>query len=330
MPLILAGDVGGTKTWLGLFSSAEPRPVPCETARYATAEFDGLTAIVTTFLKRTSGPSRIAAACFGVAGPVQDNVSQLTHVPWLVDGAAMAKKLGIDRVELVNDLEAMAHAIPHLEPNELAVVQTGEPVENGNAALIAPGTGLGEACLHIVDGQMLPMPSEAGHTDFSARTPREFDLVSALKATQERVALEDVISGPGLVTLHAFTHKSVPCKRGIFPSAPNVTAAEITETAIKRTCPACVETVQWFVEILGAEAGDLALRTLPRAGLYMGGGIVPHILPFLRSSRFLDAFLGKGQMRTLLERLPISVILEPQVALIGAAVNARRLAPSRQ
>lgn len=330
MPLILAGDVGGTNTWLGIFSSAEPRPIPCETARYATGEFDGLAPIVTTFLKRISGPSRITAACFGVAGPVHDNVSQLTNVPWLVDGAAMAEKLGIGYVELINDLEAMAHAIPHLEPNELAVVQTGEPVETGNAALIAPGTGLGEACLHVVDGRMLPMPSEAGHTDFAARTPRDFDLASTLNATQERVALEDLVSGPGLVTLHAFAHRGASCKRGAVPSAPNVTAAEITEAAVKRTCPACVETVQWFVEILGAEAGNLALRTLPTAGLYVGGGVAPHILPLLRSGRFLEAFLAKGRMRPLLERLPVSVILEPRVALLGAAVNARCLTPSGQ
>ena len=327
MPLILAGDVGGTNTWLGLFNSAEPRPIPCETARYATSEFDGLAPIVTTFLKRISDPSRIAATCFGVAGPVHDNVSQLTNVPWLVDGAAMAEKLGIDHVELVNDLEAMAHAIPHLKPSELAVVQFGVPAETGNAALIAPGTGLGEACLHAVDGRMLPMPSEAGHTDFSARTPRDFDLASTLNATQKRVELEDVVSGPGLVTLHAFTHRGTPCT---LPSTPNVTAAEITEAALKRTCPGCLETVQWFVETLGSEAGNLALRTLPTAGLYVGGGIAPHILPFLRSDLFLDAFLAKGRMRTLLERLPVSVILEPRVALIGAAVNARRLAPSRQ
>lgn len=330
MPLILAGDVGGTNTWLGLFNSAEPRPIPCETARYATTEFDGLAPIVTTFLKRLSDPSRIAATCFGVAGPVHDNVSQLTNVPWLVDGAEMTEKLGIGYIELVNDLEAMAHAIPHLKPNELAAVQFGVPVETGNAALIAPGTGLGEACLHAVEGRMFPMPSEAGHTDFSARTPRDFDLASTLNATQERVALEDVVSGPGLVTLHAFTHRSTPCNRGTLPSTPNVTAEEITEAALKRTCPGCVETVQWFVETLGSEAGNLALRTLPTAGLYVGGGIAPHILPFLRSGLFLNAFLAKGRMRTLLEQLPVSVILEPRAALIGAAVNARRLTPSRQ
>ena len=242
----------------------------------------------------------------------------------------MTEKLGIGYVELVNDLEAMAHAIPHLQPNELAAVQFGMPVETGNAALIAPGTGLGEACLHAVEGRMFPMPSEAGHTDFSARTPRDFDLASTLNATQERVALEDVVSGPGLVTLHAFTHRSTPCNRGTLPRTPNVTAEEITDAALKRTCPGCVETVQWFVETLGSEAGNLALRTLPTAGLYVGGGIAPHILPFLRSGSFLEAFLAKGRMRTLLEQLPVSVILEPQVALIGAAVNARRLTPSRQ
>lgn len=329
MPLILAGDVGGTKTWLGLFDCNGVRPTPVETAHYATQTFDGLLPLVTGFVERTGAAARIEAATFGVAGPVRDNAARLTNVPWHVDGATMAARLGIDQVRILNDLEAMAHAVPYLEPHELAVVRPGAPRADGNAALIAPGTGLGEACLHAVDGRLLPVPSEAGHTDFAARTPRELQLVSVLTAAGGRVQLEDVVSGPGLVTLHRFTHRTAPCARPL-PRNQDVTPAVVTAAALSGACSACVEALDLFVAALGAEAGNLALRTLSSAGLYVGGGIAPGILPALRSDRFRDAFVAKGAMRPLLEPIPVSVIIEPQAALIGAAVHAGRSASIRR
>ncbi len=330
MPLILAGDVGGTKTWLGLFDCDGVRPTPIETAHYATQTFDGLLPLVTGFVERTGAAALIEAASFGVAGPVHDNAARLTNVPWHVDGATMAARLGIDQVRILNDLEAMAHAVPYLEPHELAVVRPGTPRADGNAALIAPGTGLGEACLHAVDGRLRPVPSEAGHTDFAARTPRELQLVSVLTAAGGRVQLEDVVSGPGLVTLHRFTHRTAPCARGPLPRSPDAAPAAVTSAALSGTCGACVEALDLFVDALGAEAGNLALRTLSSAGLYVGGGIAPRILPALRSDRFRDAFLAKGAMRPLLEPIPVSVIIEPRVALIGAAVHAGRSASIRR
>lgn len=323
--LILAGDVGGTKTWLGLFTLDGPRPSLLETRHYPTLEFDALTPMVARFLDRTGATGQVAAACFGVAGPVRANVSMLTNVPWEVDGAEIGSRLGIATVRLLNDLEAMACAVPLLAAQELAVIQPGAPVAGGNAALIAPGTGLGEAGLLAVGDRLVPVPSEGGHTDFAARTPRELELVAVLSARRERVALEDVVSGPGLVNLHTFTHRSTRCVSCSLPDEPDRQPAAITAAALDGGCGACVEALDLFVSALGAAAGNLALRTLATAGLYLGGGIAPQILPALRTGRFLEALVDKGPMRPLLEQVPVSVILEQRAALVGAAVAARDL-----
>ena len=323
--LVLAGDVGGTKTWLGLFALDGARPTPLETRRYATRDFDALTPIVARFLDETGSADRIAAACFGVAGPVRANVSRLTNVPWVVNGIEIGDRLGIAPVQLLNDLEAMARAVPLLASHELAVIQAGTPTEGGNAALIAPGTGLGEAGLHAVGDRLIPLASEGGNADFAARTPRELELVSLLAARQGRVALEDVVSGPGLVNLHTFTHRLVQCTDGTLPEELDRRPAAITASALEGGCAACVEALDLFVSALGAAAGNLALRTVATSGLYLGGGIAPRILPALRGGRLLEAFVDKGPMRTLLEQIPVSVVLEQQTALIGAAIGARAL-----
>ena len=323
--LILAGDVGGTKTWLGLFTLDGPRPSLLETRHYPTLEFDALTPMVARFLDRTGATGQVAAACFGVAGPVRANVSTLTNVPWEVDGAEIGSRLGIATVRLLNDLEAMACAVPLLAAQELAVIQPGAPVAGGNAALIAPGTGLGEAGLLAVGDRLVPVPSEGGHTDFAARTPRELELVAVLSARRERVALEDVVSGPGLVNLHTFTHRSTRCVSCSLPDEPDRQPAAVTAAALDGGCGACVEALDLFVSALGAAAGNLALRTYATAGLYLGGGIAPQILPALRTGRFLEALVDKGPMRPLLEQVPVSVILEQRAALVGAAVAARDL-----
>ena len=324
--LILAGDVGGTKTWLGLFEIDGARPSPLETRRHPTLEFDGLTPMVARFLDQTGAAGQIAAACFGVAGPIRANVSRLTNVPWVVDGNEIGSRLGVTSVRLLNDLEAMARAVPLLAGQELAVIQPGAPVAGGNAALIAPGTGLEEAGLHAVGDRLIPVPSEGGHTDFAARTPRELELVAFLSARQERVALEDVVSGPGLINLHRFTHQSTRCAGGSLPDEPDRWPAAITAAALDGDCAACVEALDLFVSALGAAAGNLALRTLATGGLYLGGGVAPQILPALRSGGFIEALVDKGPMRPLLEQVPVSVILEQQTALVGAAITARDLA----
>lgn len=320
--MILAGDVGGTKTLLGLFSPEHRRPTLVRTATFATLEHASLIHIVQQFL---AGPgAAIDAACFGVAGPVRGQRATLTNVPWAVAAVEIARAFAIGSVTLLNDLEAMACAVPVLEGDEVAVLQAGRAVAGGNAALLAAGTGLGEAFLHWVDGRFVPSASEGGHADYSPRTPDEVRLMQALTARYGRAEWEHVLSGPGLVNIHRLMHPRgcAACDTSIDPA---IAPSAISHAALEHRCPQCVATLEMFAAAYGAEAGNLALRCLATAGLYIGGGIAPKILPALRTPAFLDAFRSKPPMTSLLETIPVSVILNEQAALVGAAVfaNAR-------
>jgi glucokinase len=336
--MLLAGDIGGTKTLLGLFDDTPERPGAIEIGEFVTLEYDGLEPMIREFLGAwTVEPRAIAAASFGVAGAVTDQVARLTNVPWLVDVSAVGEALGFRRAVLLNDLEALAYAVPVLEPDEQAVLQQGVAMPGGNAAVIAAGTGLGEALLHNVHGRFVPAASEAGHADFAARTPRELELVAQLTRIFGRVGVEHVISGPGLVNLYQFTHQSFGNGPMITPnsiapsrlcgSVGNVRsqadlAAKIYESATERRCPQCVEALEMLVSAYGAEAGNVALRMMATAGVYVGGGIAPKILPVLKSGLFLEAFRAKEPMADLVATVPVSVILNPDAGLIGAAVRA--------
>ncbi len=269
------------------------------------------------------------AVCIGVAGPVSGLVARLTNVPWLADASVVAERLGDCPVQLLNDLEAMAHAVPVLDPEELAVLQDGVIVPTGNAALIAAGTGLGEALLHNVSGRFMPSASEGGHADFAARTPRELALVAELSRIHDRVDVERVISGPGLVNLFRFTHGSQDLETACRVVGRNLDVFElpaaITAAALGGRCEQCAEALDMFVEAYGAEAGNLALRSVATAGIYVGGGIAPKILPALESGAFMDAFRDKEPMVDLLRTLPVKVILNPAAGLLGAAVRAVEL-----
>jgi glucokinase len=318
--MLLAGDIGGTKTLLGLFSAADRRPALVAAASFATAEHKSLADIIARFLEGGQRPP-IEAACFGVAGPVREQRATLTNVPWAVAAADIATSFSIASVSLLNDLQAMAWAVPVLEGDELATLQAGRAAGGGNAALIAAGTGLGEALLHNVDGRFVPAASEGGHADFSPRTAGEVALMQALTARYGRAEWEHVLSGPGLVNIHRFLHPHgcAACDPSVDPSlAPSV----ISHAALERRCPQCVESLEMFVAAYGAEAGNLALRCLSTAGLYIGGGIAPKILPALRAPAFLDAFRSKPPMTALLETVPVAVILDERAALLGAAVFA--------
>ena len=326
--VLLAGDVGGTKSLLGLFRQNAERPVSTVVREFATPDFDSLDDIVQTFLEETNA-GEIEAVCIGVAGPVNGLVARLTNVPWLADASALAERLVDTPVQLVNDLEAMAHAVPVLEPDELTVLQEGVAVPTGNAALIAAGTGLGEALLHNVNGRFLPSASEGGHADFAARTPRELALVHELSRIHGRVENERVISGPGLVNVFRFTHRSHDLRsacRALGPDIdPSDLPAAISESAMDRRCQQCIEALEMFVEAYGSEAGNLALRSVATAGVYIGGGIAPKILPALEDGRFMAAFCDKEPMVDLLRTLPVRVILNPAAGLLGAAVRAATL-----
>jgi glucokinase len=330
--VLLASDVGGTKTLMGFYRQDGERPKPAVVREYATPDFDSLDDIIQTFLEET-GAQDIDAVCIGVAGPVTGLVARLTNVPWLADASLLAERLGNRPVQLVNDLEAMAYAVPVLEPDELAVLQDGVAVPTGNAALIAAGTGLGEALLHNVNGRFLPSPSEGGHADFAARTPRELALVEELSRIHGRVDNERVISGPGLVNVFRFTHGTqdlgAACREiGRDVDSTDLPAA-ISQAAMEGRCRRCADAFQLFIEAYGAEAGNLALRAVATAGVYIGGGIAPKILPVLESGLFLEAFRAKEPMADLVATIPVSVILNPDAGLLGAAVRAVAMTEGR-
>ncbi len=326
--MLLAGDVGGTKTLLGWYPpGGDDRPRPQVVREYVTLDFHTLDDMVDAFVEET-GIHQADAGCIGVAGPVTGTVARLTNGPWMADATVVARRLN-GPILLVNDLEAMAYAMPVLDPDELAVLQDGIAVPSGNAALIAAGTGLGEALLHNVGGRFVPSPSEGGHADFPARTAREIALVEHLTKIYGRVESERVVSGHGLVNIFRFVHgttdRRISC-RGIGPDLdPLELPAAITTSALAHHCGHCVETLDIFVEAYGAEAGNLALRSVATAGVYIGGGIAPKILPALEHGGFMAAFLSKDPMVDLLRTFPVSVVLNPGAGLTGAAVRARAL-----
>ena len=341
LAMLLAADVGGTKTLLGLFTPRPDRPSAIDVGEFVTLDFASLEPMIESFLEsRDVEAKHIEAATFGVAGAVTDQVARLTNVPWLVDGAAIGDRLAFRKTHVLNDLEALAFGVTVLEPGELKMLQRGVPHPNGNAAVIAAGTGLGEALLLNINGRFVPGASEGGHADFAARTPREIELLSELTRIYGRVSVESVLSGPGLVNVYQFTHQSFgksPMRTfGVVPpeflcaavgpvSDPVELPAKISRCALDRACDHCVEALDIFVGIYGAESGNIALRTVATAGVYVGGGIAPKILPALESGTFLDAFRAKEPMADYVATIPVAVILNPDAGLLGAAVHAQQM-----
>lgn len=338
--MLLAGDIGGTKTLLGLFErgAAGERPRPVLVREFGTLDFDSFEEIVDEFLgvrdgaaaptaRRQAEPG-IEAMCVGVAGPVNGLVARLTNVPWIVNLGLVAPRVGRARLKLLNDLEAMAHSVAFLEPDELAVLQEGVATPRGNAALIAAGTGLGEALLHNLSGRFVPSPSEGGHADFGPRNMRELELAAFMMRERERVEVETFLSGPGLVNIYRFVHGGAEIGCEGVPDGTDLldAPAQISVAALNSECLRCVDTLNLFVDLYGSEAGNLALRSVATAGVYVGGGIAPKILPALESGRFLDAFRDKPPMADLLATIPIRVILNEQAGLVGASVHAAALA----
>lgn len=324
--MLLAGDVGGTKTLLGLFAAGGGRPQPVAVHTYTTADFGSFTSMLDAFARdanRATAP--LSAAAFGVAGPVVSGVARLTNVPWNISVDQIAAWLRTSRVALLNDLEAMATAVDALTSDELVVLQEGVPEPHGNAAVIAAGTGLGQAYLHRIGGRFHPVPSEGGHADFAARSDREFELVRMLRELYGRAEVEHVLSGPGLLNLFRFTHRGGRC--AVIDTLDEAAApARVSQAALAGRCQSCADALQMFVSVFGAEAGNLALRGVATAGLFIGGGIAPKVLPAIQSGTFMDAFRDKPPMVDLLSRIPVRVILNPDAGLLGAAVHAQELA----
>jgi glucokinase len=323
--MLLAGDVGGTKTLLGLFEAGDPRPVPQLTRSYPTAEFASLEEVLDAFLGEAGVAAPITAAAFGVAGPVVDDHAALTNVAWSITAGHIRARLRVP-VALLNDLAAIAHAVGLLTPDEVAVLQEGDPGAVGAAAVIAAGTGLGQAFLWRRDGRLVPSPSEGGHADFAARTDREIELVRMLREDLGRVEVEQVVSGRGLLNIHRFTHRGGQCEVVADLTDPDA-ASFVSRAGMGGRCQGCAEALRMFVSAYGAEAGNAALRGLALSGVYVAGGIAPKILPALRTGVFMDAFLAKAPMRDLLSKIPVKVILNPEAGLLGAAACATSSSP---
>lgn len=323
--MLLAGDVGGTKTLLGLFARAPHRPNPIAVATFPTTEYDGLVPMIRDFLRQQpGGEPLIEAACFGVAGPVLQDTAKLTNVSWIVDGRAVAVEFGLSHAWLLNDLVSIAHSVAVLHPEELQVLQPGDPNPHGNAALIAAGTGLGESFLFNDGRHLVPAASEGGHADFAARTPRETELAHWLIARYGRAEVEMVVSGLGLHNVYRFVHQDAPCVPVDGPEPQDLPVVASTN-ARARTCPRCVEVMDLFADAYAAEAGNLALRTVATRGVFIGGGIAPKNLDLLTRPRFLEVFRDKAPMSKLIDTIPLRVILNPQAGLLGAATVANTM-----
>lgn len=320
--MILAGDIGGTKAQLALFPRGGSAREPQAELRLPTRGSASLESLVHEFLKQTHAkPARMV---FGIAGPVHGNVCVTTNLPWQVDGNAMGAEFGA-QVTLLNDLETTAWGLGTLGSADLEVLQAGEETP-GNRALIAAGTGLGEALLRWDGRTWQPMPSEGGHCDFGPRDTFEDELLHWLRARHGRVSYERVLSGPGLADLYRF-HREVrsghePDDVAMRFDHASDPAAIVTETALDGSCERAQFTLERFCGIYGAEAGNLALKGLALGGLYVGGGIAPRILAQLRRGGFARAFFEKGRLSPLLARIRVSVVLDPKTAVWGAAAAA--------
>lgn len=323
--MILAGDVGGTKAVLAICDPATPSLPIVREAVYHCAEFPSLEAILDQFVPR-GGRHDLAAACFGVAGPVVDATAKITNLPWLIDAAALAARLGVP-VALLNDLQATALGTLVLPPSAFAVLQApAAHVGGGTIAVIAPGTGLGEALL-VFDGRHYrALPSEGGHADFAPGTDEELELWRYLRAVHGgHVSCERVLSGAGIGDAYDFLRKTGGVPEPAWLTAELATGdrnAVISHTGLVGRDPVCVRALEIFVEALGAEAGNLALRGLATGGVVIGGGIPPKILPALQQPRFLERFTAKGRFASWARSIGVRVTLEPRAALFGAAHHA--------
>ena len=320
--MILAGDIGGTKTLIGLFEPRDSRPVPVEVRSFPTTDFPGLPQIIDAFFAETPRRPHISAAAFGIAGPVINQTAQMTNVEWGVNAAELAQGFAFAQVTLLNDLQAMAYSVPVLDGDELHTLQRGTRRLDGNMGIIAAGTGLGGSLLHHLADRHIPMASEVGHSDFAARTDRDLDFLRYARERYGRVEIEHLLCGPGLVNLSDFTHQHQACE---LLQQPPVDPADVSGAALAGTCAACGEALEMFVEAYGAAAGNLGLVGVTTSGMFIGGGIAPRILPALNTGRFLDAFRDKGLMRPLVEAMPVHVILNAEAGMLGAAVYANAL-----
>jgi len=323
---LLAGDIGGTKTNLAIIASEAGIRRPLLEQTFPSGQYPSLEAVIHAFFQTvdlTANP--IDRACFGVAGPVVGGQATITNLPWVISEQSLAAEFGFERVTVLNDLVSIANAVPILQPDDVHTINPGAAVPGGAIAVVAPGTGLGEAYL-TWDGQAYhAYASEGGHADFAPTDDMEMDMLRFLQKKFGRVSYERLCSGSGLPNIYAFLRDSGFAPEpdwlaGQLATAPDPTPV-IVNAALERgeDCPLCAETLNQFVSILGAEAGNMALKVVAAGGVYLGGGIPPRILPLLKTETFLRPFSNKGRMSSMLRQFPIHAILNAKAALLGAA-----------
>jgi glucokinase len=323
--MILAGDVGGTSTRLAAFELTGGKLHAIVEQTYKGADYASLDAIVAQFV--ATHALRPTHACCGISGPVHDGTARTTNLPWVIEASSLAKQLHLPSFMLINDLEANAWGVAALGPEDIETLNAGEPGVSGNAAVIAAGTGLGEAGLYWDGAHHRPFACEGGHGDFAPRTALEIELLQYLGGKFGHVSYERLVSGQGLCNIYAFL-----CQTPGRTEIPEVAeamrhqdlAAAISQAALSRRSPVCIEALDTMVSIYGAEAGNVALKFMAYGGLYVGGGIAPKIVAKLRDGTFMRAYLAKGRMQRIVAAMPVHVIMNPNTALLGAARCASR------
>ena len=327
-PVILGGDVGGTKAWLGIFrargSDAAALLSLQRAAKFSSRSAASLEELVAQFL--ADEREHVDYACFGLPGPVGGKRVKMVNLPWEVDAQALGGRFGFRGTFLVNDLVANAYGIGELESSDFAVLHPGDPSAAGNMAVISPGTGLGEAGIFWDGRKHLPFACEGGHSDFAPRTELEVGLLKHLFTPYGHVSCERVLSGSmGIPNLYGFLRDTgrKPETRAISEALKTGDAGSIiSAAALEASCPLCVETMDLFTSILGAEAGNLALKTMATGGIFIGGGIATKILPLLQRPPLLEALFAKGRFSDFMRKIPLRVILNERAALLGAARHA--------
>ncbi|MGB7417403.1 MAG: glucokinase [Thermosynechococcaceae cyanobacterium] len=324
---LLAGDIGGTKTILRLDQVDGDQVQTIAESTYRSADFDHLNPMIETFLASIEGATP-QVACLAIAGPILNDTSKLTNLPWQLDGRQMEADLNIPTIRLINDFAAVGYGILDLKDEDLAVLQDQPQQAEASIAVLGAGTGLGEALLVWQKNRYQVLSLEGGHADFPARNELEIGLLKYLQARHRRISVERVVSGQGIYAIYEylrdtqFAPESESVKAALLADDPS---AVVAQQALAGTDLLCIKALDMFVAAYGAEAGNLALKSLPYGGIYIAGGVAPKILPKLQDGLFLTHFLDKGRMSALLKKMRVSVIVNPKVGLIGAAYFAQRL-----
>ena len=321
--MILAGDVGGTKCNLALFSESGGKLTPVFRQRFASKDFAQFDLIVKEFSRQAAphlSSNGILAAGFGVAGPVLNNRVRATNLPWIVDAETLIRELHVPQIVLLNDLGATGHSIEHLLPEEFCALNPGKPEPRGTRALLAAGTGLGQSFL-VWDGERYRVaPSEGGHADFAPHTEQQIELLRFIRRRHPHVSWELILSGRGFRTIHEFLAPEV--KHPSFEDPDADPAPEITRLGLAKSCRVCADTLDLWTDIYGSEAGNLALKVLALGGVYVAGGIAVKILEKIKDGAFFRAFKDKGNFEGLLSNIPVTVVLNESAPLLGAAYEA--------